>query len=203
MSPLFFSSYLPSPSGQTAVNEILVRSRHSFVRWQCHLPPPSLSHRVVRPLCFFLSSLLLSSSLVLLPVFFSNPSVQLSLSLSLSCYLSISNHRLPRTSVPLLRHERGWPQSSGVWRAGVTGFAYVVTRRVGGWNGVVCSQITLSYARTCSHGSSTPHRVCHPAWENVFIVVCPAFCIWPPTEWERERAALSREGGREREDSWE
>lgn len=43
---------------------------------------------------------------------------------------------------------------------------------------MVCSQITLSYARTCSHGSSTPHRVCHPAWENVFIVVCPAFCIY-------------------------
>lgn len=67
---------------------------------------------------------------------------------------------------------------------------------------MVCSQITLSYARTCSHGSSTPHRVCHPAWENVFIVVCPAFCIWPPTECEREREreqlSLEREGERER-----
>lgn len=33
--------------------------------------------------------------------------------------------------------------------------------------------------------------VCHPAWENVFIVVCPAFCVWPPARRERER-----EGGR-------
>ena len=67
---------------------------------------------------------------------------------------------------------------------------------------MVCSQITLSYARTCSHGSSTPHRVCHPAWENVFIVVCPAFCIWPPPasrerkrERERERGQKGEKGG--------
>ncbi|KAF7383401.1 hypothetical protein V1477_015374 [Vespula maculifrons] len=28
-----------------------------------------------------------------------------------------------------------------------------------------------------------PNRLCHPAWQNVFIVVCPTFCIRPP--WER------------------
>ena len=182
MSPLFFSSYLPSPSGQTAVNEILVRSRHSFVRWQCHLPPPSLSHRVVRPLCFFLSSLLLSSSLVLLPVFFlTHPSTFLSLSLS----LLLSLHRQPPPAAHLCSSSTARERVATVfWSVESRGNGVCVRRDAEGW-WLKWGGVQSDYAKLCPYVLAWkfhPSPGLPPAWENVFIVVCPAFCIWPPTE---------------------
>lgn len=134
MSPLFFSSYLPSPSGQAAVNEILVRSWNSFVRWRCHLTPlPFTCLPLSTPM--FLYSFFLPFFFFFLFFFFHS-------TVSASRYLSISP-----TATPLYA-TRGWPQSSGV-QGGKRRFAYVAGSEEGRW--LKWGGVQSDYAKLCPY----------------------------------------------------
>ena len=117
--------------------------------------------------------------------FFSNPSVHLSLSLSLSLSLLLSLHRQPPPAAHLCSSSTARERVATVfWSVESRGNGVCVRRDAEGW-WLKWGGVQSDYAKLCPYVLAWkfhPSPGLPPAWENVFIVVCPAFCIWPPTE---------------------